>query len=164
MWSGHKVGVCSSSEICARRHTTWKWLQTTAHHCLLHPKPGTKKDYGEDSAHTVCWQKPVFWWEVGSVHSDINSLSVFNWNQISSSKLKSNSQNVQQRATDSLFCIGIQSSSTQLNVKSCFCIHCCQEWSSIAWSVLPQKCNDTLWQGRPQWLFFAVYFLPHFSF
>ena len=65
VWSGNQVGVCSSSEICPGRYVTWEWLQTSAHYCLFYPKWGTQEDSREDSAHTVCWQKPSFWWQVG---------------------------------------------------------------------------------------------------
>lgn len=53
-WSGHKGGVHSSSEICPGGHASREGLPAAAHHRLLHPKPGTQEDLGEDSAHAVC--------------------------------------------------------------------------------------------------------------
>lgn len=63
--SGNQVGICSTSEICSRGHFPREWLPNTTRHCLLHPKPSTQENTGENTAHTVCWQEPGVWREVG---------------------------------------------------------------------------------------------------
>lgn len=65
VWLGYKAGVRPPSEICPGRRDSGEWLQATAHHRLLHPKPGAQKDPGEDPVDTVRWQKSGFRREVG---------------------------------------------------------------------------------------------------
>lgn len=65
VWPGHKAGVRPSPEIRPGRRDSAAWLQATAHHRLLHPKPGAQEDPGENPVDTVCRQKPGFRRKVG---------------------------------------------------------------------------------------------------
>lgn len=54
VWPGYKAGVRPPPEICPRRRDSGERLQATAHHRLLHSKPGAQKDPGEDPVDTIC--------------------------------------------------------------------------------------------------------------